>query len=116
MPFRYYLPSDAAAPRAVLPTLPWSQVRPFVEAYATLSPGQIDRLPATCSRVWLVSSHQGRHDGTTVGARHYQRFLNLSTAIGYQYFRSKTTTYGREHLITVVLYSGPLKSGGAAAF
>ena len=116
MPFRYYLPTGATPPHPVLPVLPWNQVRPFVEAYATLSPAQIDRLPASCSRMWLVSSHQGRNDGTAVGARHYQRFLGLSTAIGQEYFRSKTTTYGREHLITVVLYSHPLKPGGGAAF
>jgi hypothetical protein len=108
MPFRYYLPAGEAAPRPVLPVLPWGQVRPFVEDYSSLSRQRINRLPASCSRVWLVASHQGHHDGTTAGKRHWDQFLALSTAIGHHYFRSKTTIYGAARLITVVLYSGPL--------
>jgi hypothetical protein len=108
MPFRYYLPADEAAPRPVLPVLPWGQVRPFVEDYATLSRQRIDRLPTFCTRVWLVASHQGHHDGTAAGKRNWDRFLALSTAIGHHYFRSKTTMYGAARLITVVLYSEPL--------
>ncbi len=37
MPFRYYLPAGAPAPRSVLPSISWSRNVPFVEAYFTLS-------------------------------------------------------------------------------
>jgi 4-amino-4-deoxy-L-arabinose transferase-like glycosyltransferase len=107
MPFRYYLPAGEPLPRPVLPAVPWSQVRPYVEDYATLSQGQIARLPSQCRRVWLVASHQGHHDGTSIGTTHYNRYVSLKDAIGRQYHQSVTATYGAASIITINLFSGP---------
>jgi mannosyltransferase len=106
MPFRYYVPAGASPPRPVLPTLPWRQVRSYVEEYSTLSPSQVDQVAGSCRRVWLVSSHQGQHDGTAAGQAHYGQFLLLRGRIGRAYRHWQTGEFGAEHLITVDLYSG----------
>lgn len=111
MAFRYYLPPGSAAPRPILPTTPWPQIRPYVEAYATLPPGQLRRLPSQCKRIWLVSSHQGRNDGTTIGSTHFNRFVALKAAIGRKYLSSATATYGAASIISVELFTGPRHSG-----
>lgn len=105
MPFRYYLPAGATPPRPILPTLPWPRVRSFVEDYSTLSPSQIRQATASCNRIWLVSSHQGKGDGTSVGWRHYLRYLLLRERIGREYRHWQTGEFGAEHLIDVDLFS-----------
>ncbi len=107
MPFQYYLPSGETPPRPILPVAPWSQIRPYVEDYATLSPRQITRLPSRCNRVWLVASHEGHHDGTGVGTTHYNRYVSLKAAIGRQYRQSVAATYGAASIITINEFSGP---------
>jgi mannosyltransferase len=107
MPFRYYLPAGASPPRAILPALPWPQVRSFVEDYSTLSPSQVSMVTASCNRIWLVSSHQGKGDGTSTGWHHYLRFLLLRQRIGRGYRHWQTGAFGAEHLIDVDLFSAP---------
>jgi mannosyltransferase len=111
MPFRYYLPAGRPVPRPILPSAPWSEVRPYVEDYATLPPGQLRRLPSRCRRVWLISSHQGHHDGTVVGDAHYNRWVALKGALGRKYRQSLTETYGAASIITVDLFSGRRRPG-----
>jgi hypothetical protein len=115
MPFRYYVRPNEPAPRPVIPTLPWSQTRPFVEDYSTLSRSQVARLPAACPRMWLISSHTGHGAGTATGRRHYQRFLALSAALARGYRHSSTQTFGAARLITVQLFSGPARTKGTGA-
>jgi hypothetical protein len=110
MAFRYYLPAGRVAPTPILPTTPWGEIRPYVEAYATLSPSQLRRLPGQCNRIWLVSSHQGRNDGTTIGSAHFNRFVALKTGIEREYRQSATATYGAASIISVELFSGPRHS------
>lgn len=110
MPFRYYLPDSAPAPRSVLPAVPWSQVRPYVERYATLSRSQITRAATSCRRFWLISSHQGHQDGTTGGTVHYERFVALKSELARQYRHSVTATYGAASIITVDLFSTPARA------
>jgi hypothetical protein len=114
MPFQYYLPGDHAVPQPILPTAPWGQVHPYVEDYATLSAGQISHLPSRCGRVWLVASHQGHHDGTTVGTTHYNRYVALKSALGSRYRQSVTATYGAASIITIDLFSDPRRHTHAA--
>jgi 4-amino-4-deoxy-L-arabinose transferase-like glycosyltransferase len=116
MPFRYYLQANEAAPRPVIPTLPWSQTRPYVEDYSTLSHSQVARLPAACPRLWLISSHTGHNAGTATGRLHYQRFLALSAALNRGYRHSSTETFGVSRLITVQLFSGPVRTRAGHAF
>ena len=106
MAFRYYLPAGDPVPRPILPAAPWSQIRAYVEEYATLSPGQLRHLPRQCKRVWLVSSHEGRMDGTAIGDAHFERFVALRNVLGRDYPQSVTATYGAEGIITVELFSG----------
>jgi hypothetical protein len=105
MPFRYYLPAGASAPRSVLPALPWSANPSFVEQYSTLSPAQVHGVAAGCNRVWLVSSHQGKGDATAGGQHHYLQFLLLRGEFGRVYHRWQTGAFGAQHLINVDLFS-----------
>lgn len=121
MAFRYYLPASGAVPlasgavpRPILPSAPWSQIRPYVEDYATLSPAQLRRLPSRCGRVWLVSSHEGHHDGTTIGDTHFERYVALKAALGRDYPQAVTVTYGAASIITVELFSGHRHGGSTA--
>lgn len=106
MPFRYYLPPGAGAPRPVLPAVPWAENRAYVEQYATLSRAELRRLPSRCTRVWLISSHQGHHDGTTIGDAHFARYMLLKDALGREYGQPTTVTYGAASIITVDLFGG----------
>jgi hypothetical protein len=108
MPFRFYLPSAAVAPREILPAVSWKVGRPYVERYATLSPSALNQLPRACKRLWLVSSHQGKNDGTPGGLAHYERYLALNRSLGDRYADSVTWTFGRARIISVALF-GPVQ-------
>ncbi len=116
MPFRYYLPAGGATPPSILPAVPWSLNRSYVEDYATLSPAEVRRLPSHCRRVWLISSHQGHHDGTTIGSTHFDRFVALKAALGREYLQNQSTSYGAASIITVDLYSGARRSGSGSGY
>lgn len=116
MAFRYYLPANDPAPRPILPAAPWSQIRPYVEEYATLSPGQSRRLPSQCKRVWLVSSHEGRQDGTAIGNAHFERFVALKNVLGQDYRQAVTATYGAASIISVELFSGRRRGGPVSGY
>jgi Dolichyl-phosphate-mannose-protein mannosyltransferase len=103
--FRYYLGSAQSAPRPLLPATPWRQVRPFVEDYASLAPGAVARLPASCGRVWLVSSHEGRAGGPPASQANYQRFAALTSGLRGLYPRVWSADFGAQGLVTLTLYS-----------
>lgn len=103
--FRYYLHSSAAAPRPILPALPWQRVRPFVEDYAILPPRAVAQLPARCGRVWLVASHEGRVGGPPVSAANYRRFMVLTAGLRRLYPSAVTVSFGAQGVVTVTLYS-----------
>lgn len=111
MPFRYYLPTGAPAPRSILPNLPWTRVVPFVEAYSTLSSSQLNRVAHRCGRVWLVSGHQGHNDGTTLGKVHFKRYTALIAGLESRYLDSHMSDYGAAHIITLQLFSHPAGRG-----
>ena len=105
MPFRYYLRDTARAPRPILPTLPWPEVRPFVEAYATLSAAQVARLPGECGRVWLLTRRGGGVGGTPISRANSIRFERLASALGREYPAVRTADFGQAGLVSVTLYS-----------
>jgi mannosyltransferase len=103
--FRYYLGSGTSAPQPILPSLPWREVRPFVEDYATLSPRAVAGLPNRCGRVWLVASHEGRAGGPPASAANYRRFISLTRALTQLYPSSVTRSFAPLQVVTVTLYS-----------
>ncbi len=105
MPFEYYLRAPGRAPRPILPTLPWGQVRPYVEDYTSLSAAQIARVPAQCQRVWLVSSHEGRVGGPAVSQGNYLRFTELEAGLQAGYGHSRTASFGYHGAVAVTLFS-----------
>jgi mannosyltransferase len=103
--FRYYLPAGTRAPQPILPSLPWRQVRPFVEDYSSLSPAQLAGLSGHCGRVWLIASHEGRSGGPPISHRNYLRFVALVNGLQARYPTSRTSSFGADRVVTVTLYS-----------
>jgi hypothetical protein len=115
MPFRYYLPANAQAPRSILPALPWAPIRPFVEDYSSLSPTQLARASRRCGRVWLVAGHEGGSE-TSLGRLHYIRYQALVAGLDQRYLHSSSRTFGQAQIITLELFSQPVRKTGASAF
>ncbi len=107
MPFGYYVqrtPGAAGrAPRAVLPVEPWSSRAPHVEQYGV--PASAAALTRGCSRVWLVSSHQGQQHGTPVQRRHYAGYLAVQRELGGVLGHRKVSRLGYASTVTVFLYT-----------
>ena len=111
MPFQYYLAAHspatvAAAPRSILPAVPWTQVRAYVEDYASLSPAQLSGLRSRCARVWLLSSHEGAVGGPSVSRANYARLQALLAALARSYPRTAQRSFGTARTITLTLVSG----------
>lgn len=102
--FRYYV-RGRRAPRPLLPPLPFSVVRAYVEDYATLSARQLSRLPASCPRVWLVSSHQGQPNGTRGSRANWNRYLALRRALASRYARDTASSFGYAAPVDVDLFA-----------
>ncbi|HTX46353.1 MAG TPA: glycosyltransferase family 39 protein [Solirubrobacteraceae bacterium] len=89
MAFEYYVARDGArsrAPRSVLPVLPWGVVKPYVEDYATLPAGRVPAIAASCSRLWLISSHEGQPHGPSARSRaNWSEFLMLRALLERAY-------------------------------
>jgi hypothetical protein len=106
-PFQYYLGGAAArAPRPILPELPLSQARPYVEDYATLSPAQRSELRSRCTRVWLLTSHEGTVGGPPISRRNYARLNALLAALRREYPATSRQTFGTAKTVTLTLFRG----------
>lgn len=103
MVFAYYHGASRTAPRPILPAAPWTEVRPYVEDYATLSGRDVARLPMQCRRVWLVSSHEGEPDGPPASRANYARFVVLDHALSAEFPVSRTTQFGYAAAVRVEL-------------
>jgi len=110
MPFQYYVAASAAtgrAPRSVLPAVPWSVMKPYVEVYATLGTGALARLRADCERMWLVWSHQGQRRGTSGSRADYARWVRLRTALQRELGGAgRSVSFGYAAPVTVQLFAG----------
>jgi hypothetical protein len=84
MPFYYY----AGGP-----------LQPHVEQYETPT------IPTSCSRVWLVASHQGLPTGTAVSRAHYARYVALRHALAQRYPLHSTRSFGYASVIWVELFA-----------
>ena len=105
--FQYYLGTgaDRAAPRSILPVLPWGTVKPYVERYATLSPAQLASRAAGCRRVWYVSSHEGQPNGPVQARANRRRYFQLQAELVRRYGFARVDSYGYASTIHVQLFS-----------
>jgi hypothetical protein len=109
--FRWYLShADARtrtrAPRSVLPAVGWSTTTPYVEIYRTLPAGRIAALRTNCSRMWLVSSHEGQQTGPPAAIRHRREWLAFRARLERVFGRGPRWTDGWASAIHVELMRG----------
>jgi hypothetical protein len=90
----------------VLPAVDWSQTTPFVEIYRTLPASRIAALRASCSRMWLVPSHEGQQSGPPEAVRHRQEWLAFRAALQRVFGRGPRSTDGWASAIHVELMGG----------
>jgi hypothetical protein len=107
--FSYYVGTSAQAaaraPRSVLPAVPWSEVRPFVEQYTSPSSARLAHIEATCPRLWFVSSHRGQKHGPPASRTDYARYRSLLGTFTRAYARKRTVIYGWASPVRVDLFS-----------
>ena len=112
MAFEYYLLSAspaarAAAPTPVLPSLPYSTVRPFVEDYRSLSRGDVSALSSRCRSLFLVASHVGQaHGGTAVSLEHVRRFDTLLAELRASFRSETSSSFGYAAVVHVYRFFG----------
>jgi mannosyltransferase len=107
MPFGYYVqrtPGAAAtAPRPLLPAESWSSRTPHVEQYRV--PSDLTALTRGCTRVWLLSSHQGQRHGTPTSRRNYAGYLAIQSGLGGVFGAPTVSHYGYAAQVNVFLYT-----------
>jgi mannosyltransferase len=107
--FSYYIgtntPAAARAPRSVLPAVPWSEVKPFVEQYTSPSRARLSQIEARCPRLWFVSSHRGQKHGPPASRADYARYHSLLGSLTAAYPRRRTVTYGWASPVRVERFS-----------
>jgi hypothetical protein len=94
MAFAYYHGSGRPAPQPVLPPAPWTEVKPYVEDYDTLSAAELTRLPSRCERLWFVFSHEGQRAGPPVSRSNYARFVALQNGLDAEFEPLATRSFG----------------------
>jgi mannosyltransferase len=96
--FRYY--ARRHPPRAVLPAVPWSDERAYIENYATLT-----RTPSGCHQLWLVSSHVGQANGPARSRANLARYRSLRAMLSREYGVHRTREFGYADPVTVELFA-----------
>jgi hypothetical protein len=107
--FSYYIgtgtPAAARAPRSVLPAVPWSLTKPFVEDYASPSSAGLSRIESGCARLWFVSSHRGQKHGPVASRSDYERYAALLGSLTRAYAHHRTVSYGWASPVRLELFS-----------
>jgi mannosyltransferase len=107
MPFGYYVQhasgAAASAPRPLLPAESWSARTPHVEQYRV--PSDVAALTRGCSRVWLISSHQGQQHGTPASRRNYAGYQRIQGALGEALGAPVVSHFGYAAQVNVFLYT-----------
>lgn len=105
MAFDYYARHDglglAADLTPVLPTIPWGQVKPYVEEYHVPSKAQLNAIVARCPRLWLISSHEGQSNGPRLSGEDYVKYERLVAALGWRYPSQRLKQYGYAAVVYV---------------
>jgi mannosyltransferase len=109
-PFQYYERTARTAgevvPRSMLPVTGWGEVRSYVERYETLSPERQAALASDCTRLWLVSSHEGQSSGPARSRANLRTFDRFRTQLEQRFGRGRVRTYGYASAIHVRLMPG----------
>jgi mannosyltransferase len=100
--FRYY--AHGHPPRSVLPAVPWTNERAYIENYATLT-----TLPPGCARLWLVSSHVGQVTGPARSRANLARYTALRDTLAARYPSHAAREFGYADAVTVEVF-GPRNS------
>jgi len=107
--FDYYVGAHSAAaaraPRSLLPAVPWSDVRPYVEDYVSPSSARLSLIEASCPRLWFVSSHSGQKHGPPASRYDYTRWNALVGSLTAGYARHETATFGWASAVRVELFT-----------
>jgi hypothetical protein len=98
MAFGYYVArargGASAAPRSVLPAIPWTPSKPYAEQYMTLTGGAIRAVHRGCPRLWLVSAHEGQPHGPSPESRfNWTQFVALRAALERAYKHHARTQF-----------------------
>jgi hypothetical protein len=103
--FEYYLRSRerSRAPRPVLPTAPFAEVRTYVEDYAVPPASVLSGLSTSCPRLWFVSSHQGQLNGPAGSRANWARYLSLSATLAHDYGSQTVRSFGYASPVRVEL-------------
>ncbi|HUA70422.1 MAG TPA: glycosyltransferase family 39 protein [Solirubrobacteraceae bacterium] len=91
-----FYPRDASMPFDYYSGGP---VQPHVEQYET------PLVPAGCTRVWLVASHQGLPTGTAASRGHYAQYVAVREALARRYPQRNVRSFGYASVIWVELFS-----------
>jgi mannosyltransferase len=98
MVFTYYLDHPvtipATVPRPVWPTTPLRRVLPYVERYATPDAAALEKIAASCPRLWLVTSHEGSPKGTATSRVNYENYLLFVAKLQTEYGQSSVVIVG----------------------
>ena len=86
--------------------LPWGVVRPFVEDYALPSPAQLARRTAGCTRMWLISSHEGQPNGPAQSRAHRARWFALAAELERRFGHGRVYKFSYASVIHVQLMPG----------
>jgi mannosyltransferase len=106
MAFGYYIHRGGGAPglTPVLPTEPWSVVKPHVEQYSAGDPSLWHGIAARCTRLFVVASHQGQKSVPGPSRSNYYGYRRLLTGLRRLYPHASTHTYGYAAAIRVTLF------------
>jgi mannosyltransferase len=104
MAFSYYAGSSSSLV-PVLPAVPWTSGRPFVERYTVPSAARLSAIESSCPRVWLVASHFGARNGPAASRRHYATYTQLREKLRDRYGQHLAAKFGWASPVRVELLS-----------
>ena len=96
---------ESSWPRPILPTAPFTEVRAYLEDYATLSSSQLTRRAASCPRMWFVSSHAGVPGASLISTTHHLRYVALLRGLESDYARHRLVRISHASQIDVWLFA-----------
>ncbi|MFL5831306.1 MAG: glycosyltransferase family 39 protein [Solirubrobacteraceae bacterium] len=86
MAFQYY---GGGLPRSVLPAASWASETPYVERYVQPSSARAGQIARSCSRLWLIASHEGQRDGPPGSRANLARYVALQAALARAGYRHR---------------------------